>query len=170
MRFYITAGSQKPYIHTSGGDNLNVIYFQTPGLKDGNHQIDITVTTANRTNPYIVDCFLITPTADESRSGVDMSYSTPSSTPTSSNLPIVTTQSTPVGAIVGGVVGGIAGIIILVVALWYFLRRRKSHGTQPYYFENPGPRDMLADECLYTSNCYLAKNVEGLPVSSSRLY
>jgi hypothetical protein len=48
------------------------------------------------------------------------------------------TRATPVGAIVGGVVGGISGIAILVIALWYFLKKR------------PRKIDILIDEGLYT--------------------
>jgi len=57
----------------------------------------------------------------------------------------VTAQSTPVGAIVGGVVGGIAGIAILLLALWYFLRKRSS-GGRAYYFDKPTAGDILSGE------------------------
>jgi len=103
------------------------------------------VAVANLTNPYILDCFLITPSAGGDHSGVSTSRSVPAPTSSSSSLPIVTTQSTPVGAIVGGVVGGIAGIAILALALWYFLRKRTSSG-QAYYFDKPAPGDILAGE------------------------
>lgn len=57
-------------------------------------------------------------------------------------------RSAPVGAIVGGVVGGIACIVVLVLAvLWYILRQR-SRGGQIYYFEKPTPADLLACEGL----------------------
>lgn len=111
-------------------------------LADGTHKIDINVTVANNTNPYIIDFFLISPTAGGSNSGVQTSRSTP--TPT---VPIHVTQgsTTPVGAIVGGVVGGIAGIALLLLAAWYFLFRKK-RGGQAYYFDKPRPEDMLAAE------------------------
>lgn len=146
-QFRITAGSQKPWLDTDG----SVVYFETPVLADGSHRIDIAVATANWTNQFILDCFLVTPSAGGSISGVETSRSAPSSTSSSSGLPIVTTQAAPVGAIVGGVVGGIAGIAILVFAVWYFMRK-KSRGGQAYYFDRPSPADILAGEGLHTFN------------------
>lgn len=137
----ITAGSQKPWLDTNGA----VVYFQTPQLSDATHKIDITVTTANWTNQYILDFFLITPSTGGAHSGVGTSRSVPGSTSSSTSVPIVTTHSTPVGAIVGGVVGGIAGIAILAIALWYFLRKRTS-GGRAYYFDKPTSGDILAGE------------------------
>jgi hypothetical protein len=145
--FRITAGSQKPFFDSTG----SIVYFETPQLADSTHKIDITVTTANWTNQYILDFFLITPSAGGSHSGVETSRSVPTSTSSSSSLPIVTTSSTPVGAIVGGVVGGIAGIAILAIGLWWFLRRR-SRGGQAYYFDKPTPGDILAGEGPQTSH------------------
>lgn len=136
-----TAGSQKPWVDDVTGA---VVYFQTPKLADATHKIDLTVTTANLTNQFIIDFFLITPTAG-SDSGIATSRSAPAPSSTQSLLPIVTSQAAPVGAIVGGVVGGIAGIAILCLALWYFLRKRTS-GGRAYYFEKPTPADMLAGE------------------------
>src|SRR5258708_5396545 len=109
----MTAGPQTPYYYST-----QLIYFATPKLQDGTHTINITVTGANNTNPYILDYITITPTPGGSSSGVMTTTMAPSST---SIAPIVTTQSIPVGAIVGGVVGGIAGIAILVIAVYYFL-------------------------------------------------
>ena len=142
---HITAGSQEPWVDSSG----KVVYFSTPKLADGTHTIDITVSTANATDQFILDYFLISPIAGGSTSGVETSRSAPSPTSTSSGLPIVTTSATPVGPIVGGVVGGIAGIAVLAVALRYFMRKRTS-GGQAYYFDKPSPADILAGEGLYT--------------------
>ncbi|KAF9643343.1 hypothetical protein BDM02DRAFT_1511226 [Thelephora ganbajun] len=102
------------------------------------------VTTANWTNQYILDFFLVSPVAGASNSGVGTSRSVPSSTSSSSPLSVVT-HSTPVGAIVGGVVGGVAVIAILVIALFYFLKKRSRNG-QAYYFEKHTPGDILAGE------------------------
>ena len=60
----------------------------------------------------------------------------------------MTTQSSPVGAIVGGVVGGIAGIVILALAMLWYLLKKRSHGGQAYYFEKFTPADVLAGEGL----------------------
>ena len=112
-----TAGSQRPYVDPGRG----VFYFRTPVLVDDTHDIGIMVTTANETNLFILDYFLVT-------SG------------TSSSIP-----SIPVGAIVGGIAGVIIGIAILAVAVWYFCRRR-SRGGRAYYFEMRTPGDMLTGE------------------------
>lgn len=144
--FRIKAGTQKPWLDANTGA---VVYFQTPKLADGVHKIDVKVSTANWTNQFILDCFLITPSADADGDydgdGVSTSRSIPAPTSSSSSLPIVTSQSTPVGPIVGGVVGGIAGIAILALALWYFLRKRSS-GGRAYYFDKPTAGDMLSGE------------------------
>ena len=109
------------------------------------------MTVANWTDQFIVDYFLISPIEGSPGSGVGTSRSAPSPTPTSSTstLPTTAANPTPIGPIVGGVVGGIVAIAILVVALWYFLRRR-SRGGQAYYFERPAPADILASEGLCT--------------------
>ena len=103
------------------------------------------MTTANATNQFILDAFLITPSKGGAHSGVSTSRGVPAPSSSSSSVPIVTSQSTPVGAIVGGVVGGIAGIALLMFALWYFLRKRSS-GGRAYYFDKPTAGDILAGE------------------------
>jgi len=151
--FPIIVGTQTPWVDS----NNAIVYFQTPKLADGTHEIDIIVTAANSTNLYILDFFLVTPNVGSSGSGVGTSRSVPSPastslpTSTSSTLPITTTSSTPVGPIVGGVVGGIAAIAILAIVAWYFLRKR-SRGGQAYYFDKPTPADILAGEGLCTFN------------------
>jgi len=135
------AGSQKPWVDSTGA----IVYFQTPKLADGTHEIDITVTSANATNQFVLDFFLVSPLLGETHSGVTTTRDMPTSTSTSSSLPIVAASSAPVGAIVGGVVGGIAGIVLLVAAVWFFMRRR-SRGGQAYYFDKPTPGDILAGE------------------------
>ena len=145
--FRIVVHPQTPYVDNTGA----VVYFQTPKLADGTHEIDITVKTVNATNPYVFDYFLVAPIAGAASSGVETSRIMPSSTSTSTSspLPIVTSNSVNVGAIVGGVVGGIAGIVILAVVVWYFLHKR-TRGGQAYYFDKPNPGDMLAAEGRYT--------------------
>ena len=141
----IIVDPQEPWFDSTGA----IVYFFTPKLADGTHEIDITVNSANATEPFAIDYFLVTPNGSGSGSGVSTSRSIPSPTSTQSALPIITTTSAPVGAIVGGVVGGIAGIAILILALWYFLRKRSS-GGRAYYFANPSPADMLAGEGSYS--------------------
>jgi len=133
----VSAGSQTPYIDTTGA----VVYFQTPNLADGDHTINLTVTTANNTNLFIVDFFLITPSSGDT-SGVETTRAAPSAT---SSVPVTVTHSVPVGAIVGGIVGGIAVIAILSILAYYFLRRR-SGGGRAYYFGETGAADVLSGE------------------------
>ena len=137
-----TAGPQTPYYYSA-----QLIYFATPKLVDGTHTINITVTGANNTNQYILDYITITPSegGSSSSSGVSTTTVGPAST---STTPIVTIQSTPVGAIVGGVVGGIAGIAIIIIAM-YFLLNRRTRGERPYYFDKPSADNILAGEGLY---------------------
>lgn len=132
-----TANSQKIDLTTTG----TVLYFQTQKLKDGSHTIDITVTTANHSNFFIVDYFSVTPPAGGVSSGGGTTSSTPSSTVTSSNTPVVHADLTC--RIVGGVLGGIVGIIILVIVVWY-IRRRRARGDQASELEKPIPRDAVA--------------------------
>jgi hypothetical protein len=129
----IVVTSQKPF-HDTGGPVGGFVYFQTQKLEDAAHEIDITVKTVSLTDPFILDFLLVTPAAGGSSSGVDTTRSVPSSTITSSSVPIVTASSTPIGAIAGGIVGSIAGIAILSIAVWYILRRRSCRG-KAYYFE-----------------------------------
>ena len=131
----------------------SIAYFQTSQLANTSHEVGITVATANLTNPFIVDYFIIDFIADSGGSGGDATSSAPSFTTrsvpsptmTSSSIPAVITNSTPVGPIVGGIVGGIAGIAILGIAVWYLLRGR-SRGGQDYYSERHPSGDMLARE------------------------
>jgi len=139
--FCVVVGSQTPWIDDTGA----VVYFQTPKLADGTHEIDVTVKSANMTNQFIIDYFLITPLAGAAGSGVETSRSIPTATSSSSSIPISITHGANVGAIVGGVLGGIAGIAILVIVAWYFLFRRR-RGGQAFYFDKPNPGDILAAE------------------------
>ena len=102
------------------------------------------MTTANETDQFVIDYFLVTPTTGGSDSGVETTRSIPSSTMVSA--PGVATP--PTGAIVGGVIGATVGISILVIALWCFLKRR-SRGGQAHDVEKPSPADIPAGEGLY---------------------
>jgi len=135
-------------------------------LADGIHKLDIKVTAANKTNVFVLDYFRIAPSISGGSSSVETSSSVPSLTskmpsltssmpsPTSSvetsALPVVATRSSLVGAIVGGVVGGIAGIVILALAMLWYLLRKRSRGGQAYYFEKFTPADILAGEGPWT--------------------
>ena len=113
-----------------------VIYFQTPKLADGAHEIDITVTTANETDQFIIDFFLVSPIAGGSGS------------------------ATPVGAIAGGVVGGVFGIGILGIALWYFMGTRTGCNLA-HYFKEPNLSDIPVSEGLCTFHRLCRREIRG---------
>ena len=161
--FYIAGPIQAPLIDATYG---SLIFFLVQGLTDGSHKIDVTVMAASATNPYIIDYFAV---LRDSTQGSPFGSGTSPSTPSSSSGSNVIVPATPIGAIVGGVVGGVIAIALLIFALWYFLKRFR--GGQGGYFEKPPRRNTLVSECVSTSRLsYLAENVEGLPMISSRCY
>ena len=112
-------------------------------MAEGTHEIDITVTAANETNQFAFDYFYF------------YAHSSSPPTVTSSSLPIVTTKSSPVGAIVGGVVGG---VVILVIALWYLWKKRSRVRGEPH------SGGTLLDEGSHAFHpLNVAENVEGSP-------
>jgi Na+/H+-translocating membrane pyrophosphatase len=145
------------------GSNGVVTYFTAQSLEVGTHRLDITVTTANATNQFILDYFLVNLAPGGPSSIVSTSSNVPSSTSTSSSPPVAATRATPVGAIVGGVVGGIA---ILAIALWYLLRRRSGR-SRAHYSERPRRTDIFAGEGLYTPH-RLCRRMSRAYASSSR--
>lgn len=138
-------------------DNTSVIYFVTPTLANGSHTIDVTVTAANDSSPYIIDYFLIVPSGGEN-SGIDTTRAVP---PATASVPIITTHkhSVPVGAIVGGVVGGIIFVIvILLVTILCCLSlgttgvSRKQHTRLPRSHSEPSERPGRSAATLGNSN------------------
>jgi len=126
---------QLPYV----SDNGFLVNLEFLNLPDTTHTISVTVATAGDTNPYTLDYIAITPSSGGFSSRVVTVTMAPSST---STTPVVTTRSTPIGAIVGGVVVGIA---ILVIAVHFFLSRR-TRGRQDDHSEKPGVADVLSSE------------------------
>lgn len=140
----IIAGSYTPWF-----DSNQLIYFQTPQMVDGTHTVNVTVRIANATNPFILDSIRVAVAVD---GGILNSLGVPSSpTPTSSALPVSSTNSAPVGTIVGGTVGGISGLVILTTIVWYFLRRWSLGRRVARFLGVRGPRDIQDTvEGLYT--------------------
>lgn len=122
----------------------STVYFLTPPLADGTHVIDVNVTVANSTNPYIIDYFLVLPPLG-SASGDETTRMAPSFTSVADTPTTHVIHHIPIGPIVGGIVGGVAVIAILSILAFCFLSRR-SRGGQAYYFEKPGSADALAIE------------------------
>ena len=115
-------------------------------MTDGDHNIDVVVTSASETNQFIVDYFSILPGAG----GSNTSNNSPSSTETSSGSPTAATHSTPVGPIAGAVIGA---VVLLVIALWY-LRKRRSHT-----YNKPGLGGTLPDEGSCIFHRLMSKNM-----------
>jgi len=129
-----SAGSGSPYVDSSG----QVIYFITPELSSTTHTIFVNVTMASPTSPFILDSVLFVPASSMDTSGMVMTQ-----TAIPSNTAAVSASKSNAGAIAGGVVGGVAALAALVFGLFFCMRWRRS---KPYYFEQPGAGDILANE------------------------
>lgn len=62
----------------------------------------------------------------------------PSSTPTPTPTPTPSSKKSNVGPIVGGVVGGVGGIVIIIGAIWFFMRQRQTSHRPPSAAFAPG--------------------------------
>ena len=111
-------------------------------LVNGHHTINFTVTQANLTNQFIFDYLSFTSQQNGSDSGASL---TQSSTPTSTPTQLGQATFSRVGSIVGIVAGCIVGIAILVIALYYFLRRNR-HVEHTNYPETADTRGILDSE------------------------
>ena len=127
-------GPQRPFRDSS----QRIIYFQSLSLEYGTHTVNLTVTTASPSNPFIIDWYSFSFPADEPTSGVH--------TPTSTSTSATVTHPTRVSTIVGSVVGGLTGLAVLTIALYYFLKKR-SRGEQAYDLEKPNLVDGMVSEC-----------------------
>ena len=139
--YRIAVGPQVPYLDVY----KRIIYYQSQTLGNGPHTINFTVTRANLTNQFIFDCFSFNSQPDESGSGAQSSL-TQSSTPTSTPTQLGQATFSRVGSIVGIVAGCIVGIAILVIAVYYFLRRNR-HVEHTNYPETADTRGILDSEC-----------------------
>ena len=103
------------------------------------------MTQANSTNQFIFDYFTFNSQLNGSDSGAHSSL-TQSSTPTPTPTQLGQATFSRVGSIVGIVAGCIVGIAILIIALYYFLRRnrRVEHVNYP---ETADTRGILDSEC-----------------------
>ncbi|KAJ7581311.1 hypothetical protein C8J56DRAFT_794386 [Mycena floridula] len=112
---------------TSASLKLTPIY-TTGSLSSGKHTVNLTVTQSIG-QLLIIDFILYQPgfstlSQMPDLSGSASSTSSRSPQPTSADRPVSTlSKKTPVGAIAGGVVGGIL-VLIAVLALLFFLRKR----------------------------------------------
>ncbi|KAL4894273.1 hypothetical protein BDV59DRAFT_201113 [Aspergillus ambiguus] len=88
-----------------------------------------------------------------SGSVVSSTASATSATTSATNTGSSDSSSTNTGAIAGGVVGGVAGAAIIIVAVWFFLRRRSS--ARP-------PQEYLAPQSISVTGPYVAVPVNEL--------
>ena len=118
----------------------NKIFFQTPQLSPGAHQLEVIHDGNSGVTPLTIDYFVVQnatiPTPSSSSSASQSSTSDPSNA-SKSAFPAGSTTSNskkiPIGAIVGGVIGGIVLIIVIILLfLIYRHRERKRKEKQMY--------------------------------------
>jgi hypothetical protein len=116
-----------------GGSTLyNQIFFSTPQLPDGPHNLRVVHGGTAAETPLTFDYLVVT-------TGSSTATSTSSPTPTSMTPQPPDSHETPVGAIVGGVLGGIIAIILGLLFLVWRRKRRRNVQLQ----EDPKlPQDM----------------------------
>ncbi|CCM00661.1 uncharacterized protein FIBRA_02699 [Fibroporia radiculosa] len=112
-----------------------VIFFESPQLVQGQHQLVINVTNGTATNPYMLTFLGYLPS-------LNISQTSGGSTPTSSTSSRSSTS--PAGAIVGGVVGGLGGLVILSFLLYWLISRHRR--GMPYFYRSASATDMLHHE------------------------
>ncbi|KAL4254464.1 hypothetical protein ABKN59_003646 [Abortiporus biennis] len=117
----------------------NQVFWDSGLIKNGDHTLSVVVTAVNENSAYVID-YLAVVSKDASSS------STSASIPTSSTAVSVSRSksSSPVGAIVGGVVGGVVFLALIVIALFFFLRRRRD--GKPYFYTSATAGDLLTNE------------------------
>lgn len=120
-----------------GGFQTRVLFYQSPPLSPGTHELVITNLNGTAPNVLWLDYILYNPSQTTSDSGgasssgggsgsssTSVPASTPSISQSTSPLSSASTSSNT-GAIVGGVVGGLAGLAIFSALLFLCYRRRK---------------------------------------------
>ena len=160
---------------TTEGDGL--LWFQSPPLDPGTHQIVANTTYAADGSSWAVDYLIVepvgatlptsasptpTPTPTTSPSGSPTtSTGTPTSSPTGGQ-DNVQHKSSSTGPIVGGVVGGIA-IIALILLGVVFWRRRSRASSYRYYGDKPTPAimDDVPDTGAGSGSMYSLYSCEG---------
>ncbi|TFK31633.1 hypothetical protein BDQ12DRAFT_693806, partial [Crucibulum laeve] len=120
----------------------NQIFFTTPDLTPGPHNITVTNRGSGSTTPLAIDYLLVTNASMPNTSNRDPSST--GSDPSQSSSPAQNNSGAPIGAIVGGVVGGLVLTAVLLGLLFFWRRRRRQdndladrHAEQVQPF-NPG--------------------------------
>jgi hypothetical protein len=151
-----------------GSTAYNQIFFSTPQLLPGAHNLRVVHGGTDAETPLTLDYLLVTMGSNSttSTSSTPTSSTPTSSTPTSTSTPqLSNSYETPVGAFVGGVIGGIIAIILGLLFLLWRRRRRRNVQLQ----DNPkAPQDvsplMIA---TYGSSSGLHQNVNSSEISYS---
>jgi hypothetical protein len=110
--------------NSSSATVFRKVFYQSPSLPDGQHQLVITNSKAG--GELWLDYILYSPSALDSTSNPP------------SGMPSTTDQKTPrgpVGAFAAGIVGGTALIILLIVAGHFFYRRKKQQRVRVLNYE-----------------------------------
>lgn len=120
-----------------GGFQTRVLFYQSPPLSPGTHELVITNLNGTAPNVLWLDYILYNPSQTTSDSGGASSSgggsgatstSVPASSPSNSQSTSSSSSassSSNTGAIVGGVVGGLAGLAIISALLFLCYRKRK---------------------------------------------
>ena len=109
----------------SNNELFNQIFFTTPTLAPGQHNLLVVNGGNNQTTPLNLDYIILTNSAPSSTTSAGTSPSATSSSAHNGQGAVSTGSHTPVGAIAGGVVGGVVAIIAVVVAVLLFRRQQK---------------------------------------------
>jgi hypothetical protein len=129
----------------------NQMLFNTGQLSPGQHELVVTYLGNNETVPIFFGYFV------QQDGPLALASPTSSNTPTSTSVPSGTNSSPstiqvhmkPTGAIIGGVIGGLV-LISLLLALFFFLRRRKAL-SKPHTVPQASP-DVVNPFTVSTSN------------------
>ncbi|KAK1227534.1 hypothetical protein PQX77_009441 [Marasmius sp. AFHP31] len=107
-------------------DWYNQLLFTTPKMEPGSHEMVIAYTGVQKqgedpTQWFSVDYFYVT--ASEGGAQLNSTGTTAGSLPERTGTD---GSSSNTGAIIGGVVGGVAGLVLIALAICFFLRRRRT--------------------------------------------
>ena len=138
-----------PLNYCSDGSFCCGANWSVPATKDGTYQC-----CEQKLGHYLVDGKVATTPASTSPTTATVTQpgSSKSSSPVVTSTPKATTSSTDTGAIVGGVVGGVAAVVVLGLALWYFVIRRKLQNIPQPMPQTQGIYDMRKQQMWQDRN------------------
>ncbi|KAJ7642122.1 hypothetical protein FB45DRAFT_786254 [Roridomyces roridus] len=158
--------------------NFNRLFFTTPPLADGSHNLTVVYAGDADHTPLAVKIFYVTNTTTPSDS-LGQSSSIPSGSastalpaPSSSNTAAAAARKhSSTGAIAGGVTAGVVIILLLLLAaLWIRRRRRARNREKAQTTANPFPTPQNGRPLVSTSGQTLPSSDSSDPWSASQLY